>query len=381
VSIAYTDLPSDARVIRETKEAADRGANVTLLVPRSSDTRCPAGLENSEIYWLAVPEQRGHTTLFGQYRFMRAIAEWRRGRSAVPDIVHVHNMPDYLYWAVRDWHQAGARVVLDVHDIMSHLAVHRFRGLKRRLATSTLTFLEHSVWRRVDHVITVTEAYREVIARSGVPRERISVVLNTPDPAVMRPDQRREPKGGVYKIVFHGAVTDRSGIESVVRAMPRVLEEVSEAHVLVIGTGDGRRAVHTAIADLGLSNHVEFLDRYVALSEVVGYIADAHAGVVPTKRSSYTDHILPVRFLEYATLGVPIVATRLPLLDHYVGEEAAYFVPQPEPGAIAEGLIRLAQDPGYCRRIVQRARQFTQDHPWSRYADTLAKGLGLQAAE
>src|SRR5690349_21709547 len=119
VAIAYTDLPSDARVIRETREELRAGARVTLLVPRASQSRVPPSIADAEVVWLPVSEERGRTTVRGHIRFMRAIRRWRRQQRQRPDIVHVHNMPDYLVWSVRAWQRAGTRVVLDVHDMMS----------------------------------------------------------------------------------------------------------------------------------------------------------------------------------------------------------------------------------------------------------------------
>lgn len=377
VSIAYTDLPSDARVIREAREATTRGAEVTLVVPRSSNGRPPFQLDGVEIVWLPVDQERGQTTLAGQLRFMRLLARWRAEQTRRPDVVHIHNMPDYLYWAVSAWHRAGARVVLDVHDIMSHVAEHRFAGPKRRFAMWALGRTERSIWHRVDHIITVHEPYRDAIVGTGIPGERVSVVLNSPDPSVVRPELRRRPQPGVFKIVFHGSVTGRSGIVHAVRAMKILLRRVPEARLLVIGAGDASEDVHRAIAELGLMAHVTFIPRYLPLPEVVDLIADANAAVVPNELSRFTELMLPVKFLEYATLGIPSVATCLPLLESYVGHQAAHLIEKPDPGLIAEGLARLARDPDYSTRLSGGARRFIETHGWGSYADVLVSALGV----
>ena len=377
VAVAYTDLPSDARVIRATKEELKSGARVTLLVPSSDTQTIPAGLEGAEVVWLPVPQERGNTSIRGHARFLRAIRKWRRAQMGVPDVVHVHNMPDYLCWAVRPWQRRGARIVLDVHDIMSELAKHRFSGVRRALYRPILRWLEHLTWRRVDGLITVHELYAELLRARGIPRAQISVVLNSPDPELVREELRRAPESGRFKIVFHGTVTERSGILNAVRAMPLVLAAVPNARLLILGTGAARTKVRSTIDDLGLGAAVEFSDSHEPIEAVIQRIADADVGVVPNELSDYTSSMLPVKLTEYAALGIPAVATALPLVKLYFGPRRAEMIDASDPRLISDALIRLASDPERRHTIADGAREFVREHAWSRYAETLLAALGL----
>lgn len=377
VAIAYTDLPSDARVIRESREELARGARVTLVVPRSPSGVVPAGLAGAEVVWLPVEQERGGTTVGGQLRFMRALARWRAAQAQRPDIVHVHNMPDYLYWSVARWHAAGARVVIDVHDIMSDLAVHRFRGARRAIAVPMLRAAERMVWRRADHVITVHDAYRELIIGRGVRPDRVTSVLNAPDPELFHPGRRRAPDPARFVAVFHGTVTERSGVVNAVRAMAEVSRAVPHAELRIVGTGNARAQVQRAIAELPPGARVSFDDRYVPLEEVVTVIADADVGVVPNERSRYTRHMLPVKLTEYAALGIPSLATRLPLTEQYVGDDGALLLDDADPASIAAGLVQLARDAGLRERLARGARAFAERHAWPRYGAALARAVGL----
>jgi glycosyltransferase involved in cell wall biosynthesis len=286
-------------------------------------------------------------------------------------------MPDYLYWVMEPWQRQGTRVVVDVHDIMSHLALHRFKGLKRRFASWALMLAERAVWLRVDHVITVHEAYREAIIESGVAPGRVSVVLNSPDPSLVRPALRKTPAANEFKIVFHGSVTERSGIVEAVLAMRLLVREVPRARLLVIGSGDHSGAVRRAIEESRLEEYVTHIDRYVPIHEVVELIADAHAAVVPNQRSRYTELMLPVKLLEYATLGIPVVATKLPLVQQYFNGGMVHLVERSQAELIAGGLAMLAQDPAYAQRLAATAQERVAEYRWSRYSRALAHALGL----
>ena len=375
VAIAYTDLPSDARVLRETREELRAGARVTIVVPRSGSKRMPPSLAGADVVWLPVDEERGRTTVRGHLRFMRAIREWRREQTERPDIVHVHNMPDYLLLAVRGWQRAGARIVLDVHDVMSHLAAHRFRGVKRMIAGPALRLIERQMWRKADAVITVHNAYAELIASAG--QRAVTAVLNVPDPADVNECLRRPTNPASPKMVFHGAVTHRAGILQAVHAMPRILESISTARLLIIGTGDATHDVKSAIAKYSLARAITFDDRYVPLHDAIAAIADADLGLVPTEVSTYTRFMLPVKLTEYAAMGIPAIATRLPLVERYFGDAGAHLLTEATPAAIAEAAIQILSDVGYRDRLAAGAARFAHTHNWSVYADALLRTVGL----
>lgn len=377
VSIAYGDLAADARVIRETKEELKHAGRVTLLVPRSNRSDAPSGLERAQIVWLPTDNERGRSTFRGQLRFIREVRRWCRQQTDRPDVVHVHNMPDYLYWSVREWQRAGAHIVVDVHDIMSELALHRFRGLKRRIAVPILRWVEGWVWRRADHLITVHDLYRAKIVERGLPSSKITVVLNSPDPSAVRVEMRRRPRAEVFKIAFHGTVTRRSGIVHAVQAMSQVRAAVPNAQLVIVGTGEASADVRHAIAENGLGNCVEFSDSYLPLAEAIERIADADVGLVPNEVSQYTAAMLPVKLTEYASLGIPCVSTALPLVETYFGSDAVELIRKPEPPLIAEALIRLARDPLRRAQLSEAALRFTRMHGWSRYSKNLISAVGI----
>jgi glycosyltransferase involved in cell wall biosynthesis len=362
-------------VIREAREASRNGFRVTMLVPQSDDHKQGFQLDGIEIETLPIMQERGRTTLRSQLRFMGYIRRWVRGQKRRPDVIHVHNMPDYLYWAVRRWHRQGSRVVLDVHDIMSTLALHRYSGAKRYLASLLLGILERSVWRQVDHLITVHDAYRDVIVSAGIKAENVSVVLNTPDPEVCSSIMRHKESSSAFKIVFHGTVSSRMGVVYAVRALPLVIKEVPNAEMTILGGGGNVEEVHATIRDLNLQTRVTFVDHFLPMEEVVGCIRDANAAVVPYELSDFTKQILPVKILEYAALGIPVVSTRLPLVEYYLGDCAVHFIPEPEPREIAHALIRLAQDEQYRTKLVAAGQEFTASHSWRSYSPVLIDAL------
>ena len=57
------------------------------------------------------------------------------------------------------------------------------------------------------------------------------------------------------------------------------------------------------------------------VEEIPSRLAEAHLGVVPTLRDDFTELLLPVKLLEYVHMGLPAVASRLPVIERYFGDD------------------------------------------------------------
>jgi glycosyltransferase involved in cell wall biosynthesis len=80
-------------------------------------------------------------------------------------------------------------------------------------------------------------------------------------------------------------------------------------------------------------------------------LAAADAFVLPSRAEG-----LPLALQEALVAGVPCIVTRLPGFDRFLADADAIFVP-PEPGAIRDGLRRLATDESFRRALADRARR------------------------
>src|SRR5436309_3932561 len=119
--IAYTNYAADARVRREAETLASQGFRVLCLTTRNSNAPAQLTLNGVEVRELHVPKYRGKSTsaYIGSYlRFLLAssAACLRLLARKELDVVHVHNLPDFLVLAGLVPRLLGRKVVLDVHD-------------------------------------------------------------------------------------------------------------------------------------------------------------------------------------------------------------------------------------------------------------------------
>ena len=94
--------------------------------------------------------------------------------------------------------------------------------------------------------------------------------------------------------------------------------------------------------------------QWLPLAELPAVLARASLGVVPNRDTRATRLMLPEKLLEYAMLGVPVVAARLPTIEYYFRDSIAYFSPG-QSHELAKAIVRLRRDESLRRELKERA--------------------------
>src|SRR5262249_19143804 len=84
------------------------------------------------------------------------------------DIVHVHNMPDFLVFAALIPKMFGAQIILHVQDVSPELMAVRAKGRLRRLTLLLATWQERIATAFADYVLTVGWPFEERLMKRGV---------------------------------------------------------------------------------------------------------------------------------------------------------------------------------------------------------------------
>jgi glycosyltransferase involved in cell wall biosynthesis len=90
---------------------------------------------------------------------------------------------------------------------------------------------------------------------------------------------------------------------------------------LILGPGEHKAGVKAHVRRLGLDGVVRFEDG-VALERLAQALGRASVGLVPNEATPATQLMLPVKLLEYVSLGIPVAASTLRTVRHYFPEDA-----------------------------------------------------------
>lgn len=121
------------------------------------------------------------------------------------DVIHVHNMPDFLVFAAVFPRLVGAKVILDVQDASPELMAAKTRERQRAVVTRLAIWQEHISTIFAQHVITVGWPFEELLLQRGAPRGKMSILLNSADPKMF---PRFAPSAAAFGICTSGPTAD-----------------------------------------------------------------------------------------------------------------------------------------------------------------------------
>jgi glycosyltransferase involved in cell wall biosynthesis len=374
--IAYTDYVTDARVRLQAETLAAHGFNVCCLTTRNEGNPSRFTLQGVDVRELAVPKYRGKSmaAYVVSYLHFLVASSWAclrllfRGEL---DVVHVHNVPDFLVLAGLLPRLAGRKVVLDVHDSVPETFEAKFSGSSwaRRLLR-----LEERVSARVAHrVLCVNDPQREVLVRRGIPAAKTMVSMNVPDPRIFG---AAGPTVAVrsadrLNLVYHGTMAHRLGVDLLIRATARVCQSVPRTALHLWGRGDDLSAFEALAQELGVSEHVQFKPTGYPLDDLPARLLGMDIGLVGNRHSEASELMLPVKLLEYVALGIPVVAPRLPAIERYFADDMVTYYEPENIDALSAAILRLHGDAGLRQRQAANARAFLARYGWERQGQEL----------
>jgi glycosyltransferase involved in cell wall biosynthesis len=281
--IAYTNYAIDARVRREAETLASVGFRVSCLTNRNQGTATRYVLNGVEVRELAVPKYRGKSTIayiLSYLRFLASATIACLGRLAKGeiDVVHVHNLPDFLVFAAVLPRLVGKKVVLDIHDSVPETFATKFSG---NPALHKALCLEERVCAAVAHkVICVNHPQRDVLVSRGIPMAKTFVSMNVPDPRIFAAGPAVDrASNGHFNLVYHGTMAERLGVDLIIRAVA-----ASRAHSVSHAASVGRRRRPAGLSAVGRRtrriDRVSFKPKGFPLDELPGRLGGMDLGVV-----------------------------------------------------------------------------------------------------
>lgn len=373
---------TDIRVRRKAEALVAAGYSVDVLALGTSSSPKRYTLNGVRVVTVALGKKRGSILRYAfEYAafFVWAAAQlfvrmWQQ-RYAV---VEVNTLPDFLVFAAAPARWLGARIVLDMHEITPEFYMSKYGIRPGSWHVRVLEWMERISFNFADHVITIHQPIRELLARRGLPPSKSSVTMNVVDENLFmsgpRPAAADVTAPGRFVMMYHGTLTAVYGLPLAVEALALVRKEVPGAELWILGTGPDRVTLERLAQERGVDTAVRFLAS-VPPSEVAAVVSQCDAGVLPMRRDVFLEYAFPNKLSEYIVLNKPVMIARLGAIQHYFSDAAlAYFEPG-DAADLARQMIRLAADPALRERLAAQARAEYAPIAWSvtkaRYLETI----------
>jgi glycosyltransferase involved in cell wall biosynthesis len=271
-------------------------------------------------------------------------------------------MPNALVFAAIVPKMLGARLILDVHDLMTVNYMAKFHSKETDLPVRVLKLEQRISAMFADHVVCADHNQQDyLVEHCGVARRKITVLLNLPNEELFGPRPAEIQKtGGAFRIVYHGTIARRLGIDLILRAMAKATQQVP-AELWMYGAGDFLPEAIALSAELGLQDCVHFSGSFFPVEQIPHFVTGMNLGIIGNRRNLACDkYMLPVKLLEYVYLNVPVVAPRLDVIQRYFDETMLRFYDAENVDQMALAIVELYNDKEERERLARSASMFYQ---------------------
>jgi glycosyltransferase involved in cell wall biosynthesis len=374
--VTHSFYESDGRVSRYAEALAQRGDDVTVIALRGSASRPQQEIING-VRVLRVQDRFGKTERsplsyllpilrFGLRASLRLAAEHRRNRF---DLIHVHNVPDFLVFSAWYPRMKGVPVVLDIHDILPEFFASKFSAPEGSLVVRMLRRVERTSAAFARHVIIANHLWLEKYEQRSAASGKCSVFINNVDESIFRPHPRTTRRGPL--VVFPGSLNWHQGVDIAIAAFARVRTVFPDARFHIYGDGSVKGALVDLAERLGLENAVRFFDP-LPIDEIAVVMADADLAVVPKRADSFGNEAYSTKIMEFMSVGVPVVVSETRIDRYYFNDDVVRFFESGNAESLANAMLEVLGDAKLRARLVEAGRAYAQANSWSsRKADYL----------
>ncbi|MCY4090609.1 MAG: glycosyltransferase family 4 protein [Caldilineaceae bacterium] len=222
-------------------------------------------------------------------------------------------------------------------------------------------------------LVTISGANARRLQELGLSTPEI--VLPAADPKRFAPAPAGRPGPPVLLTVAR--LISRKGIDTVLRALPPLLELAPRLEYWIVGNGPARPALEKLARDLRIVSAVRFLSQEgapISDSELPDIYRRASIFVLPARAEFQSAEGSPsvegfgIVYLEASASGLPVVAARSRGASEAVRDgETGLLVPPDDPAALTQALARLLCDDDLCRRLGRAGRRWVEhEMNWDR---------------
>lgn len=369
--LAYTNYDVDNRVRRYAETLARRGDQVDVITLLGRASQKPVEEINGvTIYRIQHREFNERNKWEYAQRLARFLLASSRFLSSLHyrhqyDVIHIHNMPDFLVFAAWYPKLTGAKLILDIHDLVPELFANKFKAKASSLYPKILNSIEKISAKFVDHVIVSNHLWRARLTARSVPAQKCSVFINHVDPAIFyqRPKTRND---GKFIILFPGSFQWHQGLDIGIKAFARVHAVVpkSELHLYGGGGGDQTSQLKQLVEELGLRESVRFCDP-LPLNQIADVIANADLGIVPKRGDSFGNEAYSTKIMEFMSQGIPVVASRTKIDSYYFTEGIVHFFKSGDSNAMAGAMLDVIHNTELRKTLIEKGLEYVQANNWN----------------
>ncbi|KMQ50693.1 glycosyl transferase group 1 [Chitinispirillum alkaliphilum] len=367
--VAYTFYEGDNRVRRYAESLQRRGDSVDAIVLRQDGHEAFRNVSGVNVYKIQkrqLNEKRKVDYLIKLILFLlrSAYTLTKLHREKKYDVVHVHSVPDFEVFAALAPKLTGAKVILDIHDIVPELFASKFKVSQDSVLFKLLVGLERLSTAFADHVIVANHIWHQRLVTRSVPPEKCTVVMNYPDPLLFYRNRKKKGDGGrKFVMIYPGTLSMHQGLETAIRAVDILKDQIPELEFRIYGKGTDESYFVNLVRKLGLENRVSF-NGIVPIEKLGEVIGEAHIGVEPKLKRGFGNEAFSTKILEFMLMGIPVIASDTLVHTHYFNDSHVRFFSSEDHYDLARKILELKKSKNMRRSLVCSADTMMENYNW-----------------
>jgi glycosyltransferase involved in cell wall biosynthesis len=378
--VAYSFYESDNRVRRYAETLVQEGHSVdavALRKPGQARHEAIKGVSVHRIQERKIDEKGKLSYLYRLLKFFFLSSCWLTAAHFRKHykVIHVHSVPDFEVFAALMPKLFGARVILDIHDIVPEFFADKFGVKQDSFLVRALKIVEKLCCGFADHVIIANDIWYKKLTERSVSAKKCTTVLNYPTDIFSSSPISADGDGKTI-MIYPGTMAVHQGLDIAIEACRKIKESIPQFEFHMYGKGPEWENLQEQISRLELSDTV-FLHGMVSMEEISRLMSEAHIGVVPKRAKGFGDEAFSTKIFEYMAVGIPVIASKTTIDSYYFSNGSVLFFQSGNADDLADKVLFLLQDSESRQRQIKVADAFLRQNRWEnkkhQYLDIIDK--------
>jgi glycosyltransferase involved in cell wall biosynthesis len=255
--------------------------------------------------------------------------------------------------------------ILEIRDLWPE-SILELGAIKNRWLISALQAMARFAYRNADHIVVVTDAFRQHLLDMGIDDGKITVIKNGVDLTLFKAGERDAAflasigMANRFIASYIGTHGMAHGLETVLEAA-NILRDDPGIGFLMVGDGADKQRLLARRDELGLKN-VVMLDQQ-GREAMPGIWAATDASLIVLRDKPVFTTVIPSKMFETMAMATPIVLG--------VGGEsrqiveragAGLCIPPEDAQALADAILSLSRNPALAASLGASGQQFVTQH-------------------
>ena len=366
--LLFSHYLTDARPRREAEALLEAGFSVDVICLCGQEETVREEVNGINIYRVRL-DHRGNDKLryLWEYGYFLIASFFKLSKLHFfrrYSLIHVHNPPDILVLSALIPKLTGAKIVLDMHEIMPELYIRKFSVSEDDAIIMAIKCLEKFSAKLSDHIIVATPFLKKTLIKRAADPEKVTTIINLPDMKYFHKVKATFHHGPYFRLIYPGTLSELHGVDIAIKAIKLVTQETPiplEFHIY--GGGSAENYLKSLTRKLSLQETVHFYPS-VPFLKLCDILHTMDIGIVPKRGGVFADEAISTKVFEFAAAGLPAIVARTKGDSLFFDDTMVCFFEPGNERDLANCIIKAYRDPLYLKTLSENSISLMEKMNW-----------------